>query len=129
MSMADAIKYTLPDRRALFDRLKRSDFRSRFHLACKDRQYIAEKGLDTIQSHARDFVEKRLSTENPENDGKQTPMKGHPVFVAQHATACCCRSCLEKWHNIPAGKVLTKEEQAYIVSVLMEWIEAEMNNV
>ncbi len=68
-----------------------------------------------------------LSAENPEHDGKQTPMKGHPVFLAQHATACCCRSCLEKWRHIPAGKILTESEQSYIVDVLMQWIEAEMN--
>ena len=120
-----AIRYQLPDRRALLDRLSRSDFRSRFHLTDRDRAYIAEKGTDIIRGHAADFVAKRLSAENPENDGKQTPMKGHPVFIAQHATACCCRGCIEKWHNIPSGKVLTAEEQAYIVDVLMQWIEAE----
>lgn len=83
-----AIKYQLPDRNELFTRLSRSDFRSRFHLTEKDKAYVREKGMDTIRSHARDFVEKRLSSEAPENDGKQTPMKGHPVFIAQHATAC-----------------------------------------
>jgi len=125
---ADAIKYTLPDREALFAGLRRSGFRNRFHLSEKDREYIAEKGMETIRSHARDFVEKRLAAENPENDGKQTPMRGHPVFIAQHAAACCCRSCLEKWHHIPAGKELTKEEQEYIVDVLTDWIVWENNN-
>ena len=67
-----------------------------------------------------------MSGENPANDGQQTPMKGHPVFVAQHATACCCRSCLEKWHRIPAGKELNAEEQRYIVDVLMNWIERQL---
>ena len=110
-----AIKYQLPDRNELFTRLSRSDFRSRFHLTEKDKAYVREKGMDTIRSHARDFVEKRLSSEAPENDGKQTPMKGHPVFIAQHATACCCRGCLEKWHSIPSGKVLTQAEQEYII--------------
>ncbi len=128
MGLADAIVYRLPERRALFERLQRSDFRRSFRLSQKDRSYIAEKGMETINSHARDFVEKRLSAENPENDGKQTPMKGHPVFIAQHATACCCRSCLEKWHNIPAGKVLNEQEQAYIVDVLMDWIKAEISD-
>ena len=124
--MADSIKYRTPDRQALFERLSRSDFRSRFHLHANDKSYINEKGMDTIFSHAKDFVAKRLSAENPENDGRQTPMKGHPVFLAQHATACCCRGCLEKWHNIPSGKILTEKEQSYIVDVLMEWIRNEM---
>lgn len=120
---ADIIRYKLPDRSSLFERLGRSDFRSRFRLSDKDRAYIAEKGMGTIRNHAGNIVAKRLSAENPENDGKQTPMKGHPVFIAQHATACCCRSCLEKWHHIPAGKALTEKEQAYIVDVLMDWIQ------
>ena len=124
--MADGIVYKLPERRTLFERLGKSAFRSRFHLSDKDKAYIAETGLETIRSHAKDFVKKRLSAENPKNDGRQTPMKGHPVFIAQHAAACCCRSCLEKWHNIPAGKVLNEQEQEYIVDVLMTWIEKEI---
>ena len=120
---ADRIRYVLPERKNLIDRLARSDFRSKFRLTDKDKLYIESKGMDVIRSHAQDFVRKRLAPENPENDGKQTPMRGHPVFVAQHASACCCRGCLEKWHNIPSGKVLNDAEQNYIVDVLMDWIE------
>lgn len=123
---ADSIVYKLPDRNALFERLGRSKFRSRFHLSPEDKKYIADKGIEKIKSHAEDFTEKRLAPENPKNDGEQTPMRGHPVFVAQHAAACCCRGCLEKWHNIPAGKTLTKAEQDYIVNVIMDWIKKEM---
>ncbi len=119
------IRYTLPNFQRLFEGLSRSNFRSRFHLKEKDLAYISEKGLPTIQKHAEDFILKRLSPENPEHDGSQTPMQGHPVFIAQHACACCCRGCLEKWHHIPSGKVLTSEEQKYIVNVLMYWIQKE----
>lgn len=122
---ADRIRYTLPDRRELSARLARSEFRSRFRLSDKDTACISEKGLEVIRSHAADFVRKRLAPENPQNDGRQTPMKGHPVFTAQHATACCCRSCLEKWHGIPSGKALTEAEQEYIVSVIMDWIVSQ----
>ncbi len=124
---ADAIKYTLPETAALFERLERSAFRSRFHLSQKDKDYIAQKGLDTIRAHAMDFISKRLSAENPANDGKQTPMKGHPIFTAQHACACCCRSCLEKWHNIPSGKILNEAEQSYIADILLIWIKKELS--
>ena len=109
----------------LFTRLSRSNFRSRFHLKEKDLQYIQEKGMDTIRSHAADFVRTRLAPAQIPNDGKQTPMRGHPVFLAQHATGCCCRGCLSKWHRIPAGVQLTEEQQEYIVDVLMAWIERE----
>lgn len=122
---AEAIRYVLPDREALFARLAGSEFRRRFRLGEKELAYLREKGADVIRSHAADFVRQRLAPENPPSDGKQTPMRGHPVFTAQHATACCCRGCLEKWHNIPAGKNLTEAEQAYIVSVITDWISRQ----
>ena len=111
------------DYTALFERLAQSAFRSKFKLSAKDKAYVQEKGMATIRSHAADFVAKRLAPAVIPNDGKQTPMRGHPVFIAQHATGCCCRGCLAKWHHIPAGRSLTAEEQQYAVSVLMKWIE------
>lgn len=107
-------------------RLSRSAFRSRFHLSDKDKKYIEEKGLDTIERHAYDFVNKRLAPAVILNDGKQTPMKGHPVFIAQHATALCCRSCTEKWHHIEKGRRMTYEEIDYAVSVIMHFIKDEI---
>lgn len=109
----------------LFMRLSQSHFRSSFHLKEKDKQYIREKGLATIRKHAEDFVAKRLAPAVIPNDGKQTPMRGHPVFLAQHATGCCCRDCFYKWHHIPKGRTLTYSEQQYAVAVLMTWIENE----
>ncbi len=110
----------------LFDRLARSNFRSRFALGEKDKAYVREKGMDTIRAHAQDFIGKRLAPAEPKNDGKQTPMRGHPVFIAQHATATCCRECLYKWHHIPKGKPLSAEQQNYVVDVIMEWIRRQM---
>ena len=88
--------------------------------------YVHEKGLEVIKNHAYDFVNKRLKNAYPKNDGKQTPYKGHPVFIAQHATGTCCRGCLEKWHHIPKGRELTINEVNYIVFVIMKWIEKEV---
>ena len=113
-------EYDLTD---LFERLSHSPFRSRFRLKPADIAYIREKGMDTIRQHAADFIRKRLAPAVIPNDGKQTPMRGHPVFIAQHATGCCCRGCFAKWHHIPAGRPLTPEEQRYAVAVLMKWIE------
>ena len=109
----------------LFSRLSNSQFRSSFHLKTKDLTYIDQKGLDTIRQHAVDFVSKRLAPAFIPNDGQQTPMRGHPVFIAQHATGCCCRGCFSKWHHIPQGRALTPIEQAYAVEVLMTWITRE----
>lgn len=106
-------------------KLQKSKFRSRFHLDEKNVRYIDEKGLDVIRSHAADFVAKRLAPAEIPNDGKQTPMRGHPVFIAQHACACCCRGCLNKWYRVPQGRALTESEQRRIVNLLMAWIEKE----
>lgn len=108
----------------LFVRLSQSKFRSSFYLNQKDKAIIGEKGLPTIREHARQIIAKRLAPAFIPNDGKQTPMRhgASPVFIAQHATGCCCRGCLEKWHHIPKGRALTADEQAYVVDVLMHWI-------
>ncbi len=108
-------------------KLEKSNFRSGFHLSEKDKRYIDEKGMEVIRSHAEDFVAKRLAPSAPRNDGKQTPMRGHPVFVAQHACACCCRGCLNKWYRVPKGRTLTDTEQKKIVNLLMAWIKKEYN--
>ena len=110
----------------LFDKLSHSKFRSSFHLKEKDINYVKEKGIDKIKSHAYDFICKRLAPLNIKNDGRQTPLKGHPVFIAQHATATCCRNCLYKWHHIDKNKQLNDSEINYIVDVIMNWIEREI---
>lgn len=115
---------------AVLNRLSKSKFRNSFHLSNKDLEYIREKNLDTIKNHAYDFIGKRLASKNIDNDGKQTPMRGHPVFIAQHATATCCRECLKKWHNIKKENSLTEEQIEYVVNVIMKWInlQLECNN-
>ena len=110
------------------EKLKKSEFRSRFHISQADRKYIADKGLDTIRAHAEDFVRERLAPAVIPNDGRQTPMRGHPVFVAQHACACCCRGCLNKWYRVPKGVALSEVQQEKIVDLLMAWIEKELDS-
>lgn len=108
------------------DRLESSRFRASFHLSKKDREYVKRVGMDKIKSHCADFIRVRLAPALPPNDGKQTPMRGHPVFVAQHACACCCRGCLEKWYRVKRGRALDDEQQKKIVDLLMAYIEREM---
>ena len=107
------------------EKLERSKFRSGFRLTKKEKEYLSEKGMDTIRRHAGDFVRQKLSPADPLNDGKQTPMHGHPVFKAMHATACCCRGCLNKWYKVPLHRELTESEQQRIVNLLMAWIEKQ----
>ena len=107
----------------VFDALAGSAFRRRQRLGAADRAYLDEKGIGTVLLHAEDFVARRLAPAHPARDGEQTPWRGHPVFVAQHATGTCCRGCLEKYHGIPKGAPLTDAEQAHVVAALERWLK------
>ena len=108
-------------------KLDRSKFRSSFYLTKKEIAYLEDKRMETMRRHAQDFVRQKLAPAEPVNDGKQTPMHGHPVFKAMHATACCCRGCLNKWYRVPTGRELTESEQERIVNLLMAWLERQMD--
>ncbi|WP_215750565.1 MULTISPECIES: DUF4186 domain-containing protein [unclassified Gluconobacter] len=107
-------------------RLQKSRFRARFHLDEQARLYLENRGLDAVMEHGTAFIRARLAPAWPAQDGKQTPMRGHPVFIAQHATGSCCRGCLAKWHGIPAGKPLSRDDQDAILAVLRAWILKDM---
>ena len=109
----------------LFDALAKSAFRRRQRLRAPDLGYLRAKGMQTVLRHADEMIAARLAPAEPSNDGRQTPMRGHPVFVAQHATATCCRGCLAKWHRIPKGRELSDEQRAYVVRVLERWLRAQ----
>lgn len=111
----------------LWQKLSRSAFRSRFHLNAQDMAYLRDKGLPAVLEHGRGFINRRLAPAAPARDGRQTPWKGHPVFVAQHATGTCCRSCLEKWHSMSKGTALTETQQQYVLAVLAVWLERELH--
>ena len=111
----------------VFTALEFSNFRKRFHLNEKETEYLQAKGLPVILEHAEKFVNERLAPAEPPQDGKQTPMTGHPVFVAQHGTGTCCRGCLQKWHHIPKKVELSGEQIAYVMSVIERWLRVEVS--
>ena len=94
----------------ILDRLAKSKFRSRFKLGVNELNYIREKGLDKIKIHAEDFIRDRVA----------------PAEPAQHATATCCRGCIEKWYKFSQHRQLTQTEQKYLVSVIMKWIKLQI---
>jgi hypothetical protein len=112
------------DRR--LDALGRHPFRAKFHLRGRERALVQLRGMPEIRRHAADLFARRVAPAEPRKDGRQTPWGGHPVFVAQHATATCCRTCLERFHGLPKGRELDAAEQAYAVGVICRWIEREM---
>lgn len=108
--------------------LAMSKFRGSFHLRKYMIDYINKKGLEQIEKDAYYFIETRLSDTSKVKDGAQTPMKGHPVFLAQHATATCCRSCFNKWYHIPKDRILTSHEIDFAVALIMAWIKKELKS-
>jgi predicted Fe-S protein YdhL (DUF1289 family) len=109
----------------VFAALAKSAFRRRFRLRGAELDYLRSRGLDTVMRHAADFIARRLAPAEPENDGRQTPMRGHPVFLAQHATGTCCRGCLAKWHGIGRGRVLDDAERAHVLAAIRRWTEEQ----
>ena len=113
----------------LFAALGRSSFRRKFRLAGRDADYLARHGLEQVLAHGRQFIASRLAPAQPTDDGRQTPWAGHPAFVAQHATATCCRKCVEKWHGIPRGRPLEPAQVDYVLAVLGRWLSEQQNRV
>jgi hypothetical protein len=111
---------------AKLEALAPQPFRPRYPGRGRDAATVELRGMEVVRQHAGELLATRLAPANPHKDGKQTPYRGHPVFVAQHATATCCRGCLERWHGIPKGRELTADEQAYAADVICRWIEADM---
>ncbi|MCL2732460.1 MAG: DUF4186 domain-containing protein [Actinomycetia bacterium] len=108
------------------DTLARQPFRAKFRLRGRDRATAQDRGPVIMRRHAYDLTGQRLAPARPRNDGRQTPYRGHPVFTAQHATATCCRGCLQRWHRIPKGRPLTRDEHAYVTDVICRWIAREL---
>lgn len=111
---------------ARLDAIARQRFRARFRLDGRERATVELRGMPAIRRHAGEIVARRVAPAAPRKDGRQTPYRGHPVFVAQHATATCCRSCLARNHGIAKGRELTRDEQAYVVDAICRWIEREL---
>jgi len=107
---------------ARLTRIGQRPFRAGFRLRGEERATVDLRGMATIRRHAGELIGRRLAPAEPKNDGRQTPYRGHPVFVAQHATATCCRVCLERWHGIRAGRELDAAERAYVAEAICRWI-------
>jgi hypothetical protein len=120
-----ALQHAMDELDARLSRIGQHPFRARFRLRGRDRAVVDLRGMATVRRHAEELIDKRLAPAEPRNDGKQTPYRGHPVFVAQHATATCCRTCLQRWHGIATGRPLDDAERAYVVEAICRWITGQ----
>lgn len=111
----------------LKDKLRKDGRFEKFVLGESEREYVTSRGMDILRLHATDFVNKRLASANPNNSGRQTPTKGHPVFIAQHAMGCNDREGLMAYYDIPMNEPLTKEQEEMIVELILRWIEENLD--
>ncbi len=109
----------------VLDRLASAAFRRRKRLLATEREQLHGRGMTEVLHHARELIEERVAPASPADDGRQTPYRGHPVFIAQHATATCCRGCLEIWHSIPKGRALATTDVDWIVGLIEAWLRRE----
>jgi predicted Fe-S protein YdhL (DUF1289 family) len=110
----------------IFHRLGRSSFRRKFRLAGRELAYLQTWGIEHVMKQGADLIDQRLAPALPKNDGRQTPWRNHPIFVAQHATATCCRGCLEKTHGITKGHELSPEERQHVLAAIRRWLEEQV---
>lgn len=106
------------------EKLKTSRFRRKFCLTEQEKLTVKDEGLDKMRQKAEFIVSTRL--QNPINDGHQTPYFGHPIFKAQHATATCCRKCVNKWWRFPMSRELNEQEFNFVVGLIIKWLRTEL---
>src|SRR5687768_9039417 len=111
----------------VFRRLAASSFRRKFKLEGRERAYLEMWGVPHVMKQAAELIRTRLAPAQPKNDGRQTPWRNHPVFVAQHATATCCRGCLEKTHAIAKGHELDAAERKHVLDTIERWLTQQLN--
>jgi len=89
-------------------------------------RHAQRKGRIALKEAARDRLRKYLAVAEPPRDGRQTPLEGNAIYYAQHATATCCRTCLEYWHHIPKGRPLTPEELDYFATLIDLFLDEKL---
>lgn len=85
--------------------------------------HALRKGKTKLRQAAEHRIRRSVGDAEPIFDGRQTPKSGNSIFYAQHATATCCRKCIEYWHGIPLGQELTEDQIQYFAKLVMLYIE------
>ena len=109
--------------------LKHEFIRHHFWHAAIDQkadEHARRKGRLALRVAARTRVLNSVGSASPSRDGQQTPFSGNVLYYAQHATACCCRSCIEYWHAIPRGQALDQAQIDYFADLIMTYVEQRM---
>jgi hypothetical protein len=93
------------------------------------RLHARRKGTVGLKEAAEKRIRKYIGIPEPVRDGRQTPFGGNILYYAQHALACCCRTCMEYWHGIPKGTPLSEEQISYFTDLMLRYIDERMPNL
>ena len=88
--------------------------------------HALRKGREGMRTAVEKRIRRSVSDASPPYDGRQTPKSGNSIYYAQHATATCCRKCIEEWHDVPRGVALTDEEVVYFTNLVMLYIKERL---
>ncbi|NVM29287.1 MAG: DUF4186 family protein [Candidatus Helarchaeota archaeon] len=120
------VKYTI-------EALRKELFRRRYWARRIDKKLLEpllEKELSEIEKKVENRIRKYVNKKFNDNpwDGRQTPLEGNLIYFAQHATASCCKKCIEEWHGINRNELLTEEQIKYLVGLIMVYFENRMQS-
>lgn len=101
-----------------------------FHVPTTERirKYARKHGLAGLGR----IIENQLRNKKMLNyiaalDRTQTKMlDGTIVHWARHAVGCCCRGCMNYWHNVPLDHELTDEDIKYFTELALKFIATRM---
>lgn len=83
------------------------------------------KGLSGMRQAATNRLRNSVGAPSSQlpREGRQTPFSGNAIYYAQHATATCCRRCIEAWHGIEREQPLTDQQIGYMTELVMHFIQ------
>lgn len=116
----------LSDVDAIFGELSHEWIRHTFFDAPFDeasKKQAKKLGLQELKARVRELLEKKIGPAKIFRDGIQTKKEGSAIFYAQHATATCCRKCLEYWYGIAANRELTKDELDFCEGLVFAYLD------
>jgi len=115
-----------------FDYMKKEWIRNKYwsrEIDAEAMQHAKKIGKNGMATAITKRIKQSVTNGRPFNDGGQTAEDGDILCYAQHATASCCRKCIEYWHGIPAGKDLTADEADYLKKLMLLYIDARLPNL
>jgi hypothetical protein len=86
-----------------------------------------KKSRSEIREEAKTLLSRRVGKLNTFIDGRQTPLgKENIVNYAQHATATCCRKCMDAWYKIPKENELTEVQLEFCTDLVMSFVDEKL---